>query len=493
MGILYVHMFADHESTSSMTSHPHLPRSTPEAQGIDSSAILRFVQAAEAQISELHSVILLRHGSVVAEGWWSPYRPELTHMLFSLSKSFTSSAIGLAVSESRLSIDDPVTSFFPDDLPPQVSPNLAAMRVRHLLSMSTGHAEDSLPHIQRGSEAVWTKAFFSRPVDFEPGTHFVYNSGATYMLSAIIQKVTGMRLLDYLQPRLFDPLGIEGAAWEQSPQGIDTGGWGLSIKTEDIAKFIQLYLQKGSWNGAQILSEAWIEQAASKQVNNGDDPNSDWAQGYGFQFWRCRHNAYRGDGAFGQFGVVLPEQDAALAITAGVADMQSVLNLVWEHLLPAMGDTALPPNPAAHDALTEKLESLALKPVQGSASVSQAALVSGRQYSIDESPFGNADFVLNFSEPGAKLTLQTAFGELIVPIGQDEWLEGEIPLPNITARYAVSGAWTGDDTYTIRFRLIETPFYFTITSRFSGEQVDIHAAINVFFTPIEYKIVGRQV
>lgn len=476
-----------------MTNQAHLPRSTPEAQGIDSAAILRFVQAAEAQISELHSFMLLRHGSVVAEGWWSPYRPELPHMLFSLSKSFTSSAIGLAVSEGRLSIDDPVISFFPDDLPPETSPNLAAMRVRHLLSMSTGHAEDSLPHIQRGSEAVWTKAFFSRPVEFEPGTHFVYNSGATYMLSAIIQKLTGMRLLDYLQPRLFAPLAIEGAAWEQSPQGIDTGGWGLSIKTEDIAKFVQLYLQKGSWNGAQILSETWIEQATTTQIDNSGEGNPDWSQGYGFQFWRCRHNAYRGDGAFGQFGVVLPEQDAAIAITSGVADMQSVLNLVWEHLLPALGSAPLPPNPTVHGALTEKLDSLALQPVQGSAIVPQAALVSGRQYMLDESPLGPASFILDFSDLGAKLTLQTPFGEQIFPIGQDEWLEGVIPLPNITARYALSGAWTGDDTYTIVIRFTETPFYFTITSRFNADQVDIHAAINVFFTPIEYQIVGRQI
>ena len=493
MGIIYAHMFATDEGTVPMTSQTRLPRSTPEAQGIDSAAILRFVQAVESQINELHSFMLLRHGSVVAEGWWSPYRPELPHMLFSLSKSFTSSAIGLAVQEGLLSIDDPVISFFEDDLPPEISPNLAAMRVRHLLSMSTGHAEDTLTFLERSADAVWTKAFFSRPVDFEPGTHFVYNSGATYMLSAIIQKVTGTRLLDYLQPRFLEPLGIEGAAWELSPQGINTGGWGLSIKTGDIANFIQMYLQKGKWNGAQILNEAWVEQATTTQIDNSGEGNPDWMQGYGFQFWRCRHDAYRGDGAFGQFGIVMQDQDTALAITSGVADMQSVLNLVWEHLLPALGDSPLPPNPAAHAALTEKLESLALLPVQGSATVPQAALVSGRRYTLEDSPLGSTSFVLDFSNLGATVTLQTMFGEQVIPIGQNEWLEGAIPLPNVTARYAVSGAWTGDDTYTTVLRLIETPFYLTITSRFSADQVNIHAAINVFFYPVEYSLVGWQI
>ncbi len=468
-----------------------LPRSTPEAQGIPSAAITRFVEAVEANISELHSFVLLRHGSVVAEGWWAPYRPELPHMLFSLSKSFTSSAIGLAAAENLLSLDDPVISFFPDELPAQVSANLAAMQVRHLLSMSTGHAEDTLPAVQRGETAVWTTAFLACPVEFQPGTHFVYNSGATYMLSAILQKVAGQKLLDYLQPRLMQPLGIEGAAWEVSPQGINTGGWGLSIRTEDIARFAQLYLQKGKWNGAQLLPEAWVEEATSKKISNGDDPNSDWSQGYAYQFWRCRHGAYRGDGAFGQYAVVMPAQDAALAITSGVADMQSVLNLVWEHLLPAMSDAPLPENSTDHAALTTRLESLALPPVQGSPTP-PAAYASEQSYALGSNPLGIESIAIAFEDATPTLTAKTPFGDLEVKIGQGVWQEGVVQLPFMATRYAVSGAWTGDDTYTIRLRFTETPFYFTIISRFSGNTVQINADINVFFYPIRYQLVGRS-
>src|SRR6476659_10029224 len=171
------------------------------------------------------------------------------------------------------------------------------------------------------------------------------------MLSAAVQKATGQTLLDYLKPRLFDPLGIAKPTWEASPQGISAGGYGLSVRTEDIAKFGQLYLQKGKWNGKQLVPAAWCEEATARQTSNGSNPKSDWDQGYGYQFWRCRHGAYRGDGAFGQYCVVLPEQDAVIAITSGLRDMQAVLNLVWNNLLPDLKPAALPADATAEKQL----------------------------------------------------------------------------------------------------------------------------------------------
>ena len=309
-----------------------LPRSTPEAQGISSTAVLVLVEAIDKNVQYPNSFMLLRHGHVVAEGWWAPYDAASRHSLYSLSKSFTSTAVGLAVAEGKLSIDDEVLKFFPDDAPAEPSGNLKAMRVSDLLRMSTGHQSEP----PRTADAPWTKTFLAHPVPFKPGTHFLYNTSATYMLSAIVQKATGLTLLEYLGPRLFEPLGIEHPTWEASPAGISTGGYGLSIRTEDIARFGQLYLQKGKWHERQLVPAAWIETATSRQTSNGSNPQSDWDQGYGYQFWRCRHGAYRGDGAFGQYCVVLPEQDAVIAITGGLKDMQAVLNLVWETLLPAM-------------------------------------------------------------------------------------------------------------------------------------------------------------
>ena len=230
--------------------------------------------------------------------------------------------------------------FFPEDAPAEPSKNLKAMRVSDLLRMSTGQQTEP----RRTPDSPGPRPSWPSPCPFKPGTHFLYNTSATYMLSAIVQKATGMTVLDYLKPRLFEPLGIEHPTWETSPQGISTGGYGLSIRTEDIARFGQLYLQKGKWNGKQLVPAAWVEAATARQTSNGSNPKSDWDQGYGYQFWRCRHGAYRGDGAFGQYCIVLPEQDAVIAITSGVKDMQAVLNLVWDKLLPALKSGAAGPD-----------------------------------------------------------------------------------------------------------------------------------------------------
>ncbi len=236
-----------------MTNQPQLPRSTPEAQGVSSSAISTFLHAVDQQKIELHSLMLVRHGHVIAEGWWSPYSGERIHLLYSLSKSFTSTAIGLAVKEGRLAVDDAVLSFFPDKAPDDVSEHVATMRVHHLLSMATGHREDALgPSAERGGDD-WIAGFFATPPEQAPGSIFTYNNIATFMLSAILQKVTGEKLVDYLRPRLLDPLGIEQAFWQENPQGINLGFSGLHITTEAIARFGQLYLQKGEWQGQQLV------------------------------------------------------------------------------------------------------------------------------------------------------------------------------------------------------------------------------------------------
>lgn len=331
-----------------------LPRSTPEAQGVSSAAILDFVQTADREVKSMHSFMLVRHGHVVAEAWWKPESAEKPHVLWSLSKSFTSTAVGLAVAEGKLSIDDPVLKFFPEDAPSDVSANLKAMRVRDLLTMSTGHADE----VSFRNESAWINSFLAHPVPHKPGTHFLYNTPATFMLSAIVQNVTGQTVVDYLQPRLFEPLGIEPPTWDANPQGISTGGYGLYLRTEDIAKFGQLYLQKGQWQGKQLVPSEWIEQATSKQFSNGSDPTKDWDQGYGFQFWRCRHDAYRGDGKDGQFCIVLPKLDAVIAITANTGDMQAELNLVWDKLLPAFHDKPLPEDASGIAKLKNACEKL---------------------------------------------------------------------------------------------------------------------------------------
>jgi len=266
--------------TGCKNSDTKTEKTTPESLGISSRSILNFIDAAEkTRPDDLHSFMLLRHGKIVAEAYWNPYNPDNQHMLFSLSKSFTSTAIGIAQAEGLLSIYDPVISFFPDKTPGNPSQNLESMRIRDLLRMNTGHNTE--PQFIRQDTNDWVKAFLAAEVEHKPGTRFVYNSAGTFMLSAIIQKVSGETLLQYLTPRLFEPLGIENPSWETAPGGINVGGWGLKVRTKDIANFGQLYLQKGMWEGKQIVPAEWVEEATSLQTSNGSNPDSDWDQGYG--------------------------------------------------------------------------------------------------------------------------------------------------------------------------------------------------------------------
>ena len=472
-----------------------LPRSSPEQQGVSSSALLAFVDAADKEIDAMNSFMLVRHGHVVAEGWWSPYDRDTPHILYSLSKSFTSTAVGLAISEGKLSLDYQVLKFFPEDAPAEPSRNLNAMRVRDLLRMSSGNQTEALFGVfgPVKTNDSWTRIFLTHPVPFKPGTHFLYNSPATYMLSAIVQKATGVTVLEYLRPRLFEPLGFKDPRWTDSPQGITVGAYGLSARTEEIARFGVLYLQKGNWNGKQLIPASWVEQATSMQTSNGSSPTSDWDQGYGYQFWRSRHNSFRGDGAFGQYCLVLPELDAVIAITSGVRDMQKVMNLVWDKLLPAMKPGRLPKNAAAQQQLEARLARLAVKLPSGTALSSLPVGVSGKWFEFGENDRGIKALSFDFNATSPTLIVQTSSGELRTRIGMNSWaknatraftngLDRALSVPE-NPLVAASGAWTAANTFTVKIVLYETPYYSTVNFRFDSDRLVIDSEHNVAFGP----------
>jgi CubicO group peptidase (beta-lactamase class C family) len=455
-----------------MSPSNSLPRSTPEAQGVSSAAIVSFLDAVERNGLGLHSYMLVRHGHVVAEGWWKPYRPDEAHMLFSLSKSFTSTAAGMAIAEGKFSVDDPVLNYFPDEAPDEASPNLAAMRVRHLLTMTTGHETE--PDIRTNRDVHWARTFLAHPVEHEPGAKFLYNSVATYMVSAIVQKTTGQRVVEYLRPRLFDQLGIKDAVWEQSPQGIDTGGWGLSLRTEEIAKFGQLYLQNGVWSGERLISEAWIAEATSKQVSNGEGDPNDWNQGYGYQFWRCIPGCYRGDGAFGQFCIVVPARDAVIAITSGSHDMGAIMRDVWYMLLPAMYDAAQADDPAAAAALAARSGALEIATPNGEATSPIGEVVSGREYSLKENDRGIASVKFALNADGGAITIVDKDGANTVPFGFEEWRRGRTRWVDIPERdTAARGRWTAPDTLVVTVCLTNSPWVIVVTARFDGDKITV--------------------
>ena len=469
-----------------------LPRSTPEAQGLPSRAVLDLVDALEKTVDEPHSLMVVVGGHVVTEGWWAPYEPHLSHQLYSLSKSFTSTAVGLAQGEGLLSVEDLVLPYFPDEAPADPDARLRALRIRHLLTMTTGHDQDPTDAVIGGPD--WARAFLAEPLQHEPGTVFTYNTAATYVLSAIVQKVTGQRLLDYLTPRLLEPLGIQGATWEQSPQGVDTGGFGLTARTEDIACFGRLYLDDGVWDGRRLLPEGWVAEATGHLVPSRGEA-IDWVQGYGYQFWRARHG-YRGDGAFGQFCIVLPEQHTVVAMTAGVQDMQIVLDGIWEHLLPALSGSALPEDPAAlsgsalpedpaaHRALTERLARLTLNPPPDTAEPTDRVPLAGRAFDLDANELGITRVSFRGEPDRMRIDVAGHEGTTTIDAGAGAWLPGSVPgrqwgmLPSMA-----SGAWTASDTYVVTMRLITTPYVLTLTARVAGDALRVTADLNVSFGP----------
>ena len=476
--------------SSAVVPAAELPRSAPEAQGVSSVDLLAFVEALDAAgdaavADGLHSVMVVRHGHVVADGWWAPYKPELRHQLYSLSKSFTSTAVGIAAAEGKLRIDDPVLEFFPTEAPADPSAHLKAMRVRDLLRMATGHHGEP-PHLR---SEPWVRQFLAHPVPFKPGTHFLYNTPATFMQSAIVQKATGEKLIDYLGPRLFAPLGIEGATWEESPEGMSVGGFGLSVRTGDIATFGQMLLQRGTWEGRQIVPVAWVEEATSRQVANGSNPDSDWDQGYGYQFWRCRHGAFRGDGAFGQSCIVLPEEDAVVAITSGTRDMQRVLDIVWKKLLPAFRAVPLPADDVAAGRLASKLGSLQVAlPPAGTG----PAEIAGKVFSFGENGAKLASVAIEPGTDGDTVVFVADGREHRIPCGRGTWQARDVAWAGMPARpAAVAGGWD-QNTFTLRICFVETPFVTTVRLRADGDDLRMATENNVGFGPVKQpEMVGR--
>jgi CubicO group peptidase (beta-lactamase class C family) len=469
-----------------------LPRSTPERQGISSARIGEFLKAANSSKLTLHTFMLVRHAKVVAEGAWAPHRLELRNSLYSVSKSFTSTAVGLAESEHRIDIEQPVLSFFPEERPDSVPPNLAALNVRDLLMMAAG--QDPEPRIDLlVNESNWVKSFFSHPIVKQPGTTFLYNSFATYMLSAIVQKSTGESVINFLTPRLFAPLGIEDADWESDTQGVNTGGWGLRLCTEDMAKFGQLMLAKGEWNGKQIVPRAWVEEATSFKIDQAPGATrkarltSEWAQGYCYQFWRSRYNSYRADGAYGQMIVVLPDQDAVVVITAEAFDMQAEFNLVWEHLLPAMGKNSLPANPKAVASLKNTLSHLALPRPAGQPAPAIANNLSGKVFTLEANVMGLDSLSFETGRDTCRVVFRHDNRRQSIRYGRQDWLTGTTRLAgpalfrNVMQHdlekdpWKVAGMYCWKDSSTLELTLhyLETPHSTTVTCTFAGNRVDI--------------------
>jgi len=336
--------------------------------------------------------------------------------VYSLSKSFTGTALGLQIGEGRLSLDDLVSDHLPELFNAATDERTQRMKIRHIASMATGHDREMLLEASIADRDDPVHGLFTIEPDAEPGTLFAYNQPPVLALATILQRLAGESLVDYLRPRVLDPIGVGDFRWAQTSKGVDLGYSGVHTNLDAIARLGQLYLDDGVWDGRRLLPEGWVADASSVQVPNPQRDEPDWQQGYGFQLWMSRHG-YRGDGAFGQYMVVLPEQDVVVAMFSCVEVMQIVLDAMWLHLLPAMGDDEQAPS-ADDEALIERLATLALPTASERLGGGAPGVLTASFVRADGAPSNPT--VTGVDAMGKRMTIREGEGSFDVPLTA-EW------------------------------------------------------------------------
>lgn len=456
-----------------------IPRAeTPEEVGVSSKVISKFADVIESENWNIHSFMVIRHGKVACECYRSPFTAETPHAMYSVSKTFTGTAVGIAITEGILSLEDRVRDFFPEICNKIKDRRLDKMTVRHLLTMTSGKNVSPLSDKSKGD---WLKAFFSAPWYNEPGVEFRYISDNMYVLCAIIHKISGMNVRDYLKHRLFEPLGISYPNWETDENGIEAGGWGLFATTEDIAKLMMLYQNKGEFNGHRILSEQYAVEAV-RNLADSAPVNSipDYKAGYGYCIWRnAGANGYRADGMFAQFGIVFDDFDGIVCITAGVPSEDSVRDLVWKYFPKAFLNDSSEPNNST--ALLNRLKGAELEKPEQSKNSSLASQIEGHiihfrrkrflnligfpvsvlphaiTYALIDRP-GNIDNVsFSFNEKEVIFSWQEGNEKNIVKAGcNGSFSYGDITLGKNKYKVCSSAKWENDHLLVLSIRPFET-------------------------------------
>lgn len=464
---------------------------------ISADAVYRFLDRCIKQKIDLHAFTIYRGQELVARISLAPYDCIADkRQVYSASKSFTATGIGFAVQEGLLTVEDRVIDFFPDRLPAVVSENLAKMRVKHLLSMNTGHTFDTTLVLReqdpKGTD--WIRLFLAQPVEKEPGTHFLYNTGASYLLSAILTKLTGQTLMDYLTPRLFDPLGIQHAYWRKSAEGVSWGGFDLHISCDDLAKLGLLYLNRGEWMGSQLLDPAWIDEATRKHSDNSAGATPDWQSGYGYQFWRCALGGCRADGAYGQYCLIRPDCGVVFSCLSMVDDMQQLLDLMQQ----LVDEIAVQGRRTAQDV------ELLIEAYHSSLAATGEALPeeAAKCCLMDPNPFGITAVLVSREEE--VLTLHISDGEQthLVRCGSDSWIENQLEAPRwqpalLDGAYGLRGSVRFAACYAVEeghivviCRALDCPHQLRITFGFTGGRLTIDCSGRDLYGVCDHHLTG---
>lgn len=462
---------------------------TPESVGVSSAEVQAFIDQCMEENKQLHSFMVIRHGKVACEAYREPFAPQYKHMMYSVSKSFTSTAIAFAIEEGYITLDTKLLDVFLEARDKKLSPYVEKVTVKHLLNMTSGL---NVSILMDKTKDNWFKEIVGGQWISEPGTEFLYISESMYLLCCIIQKVTGMSVVNFLKPRLFEPLGIVDPFWETDPRGIETGGWGLMITTEDLAKFTLCYQQGGKWNGKQIIPEYWTKEAVSFQADNSKvNTDLDSVEGYGYCFWRnggCK-NSWRADGMFSQFGIGFEDYDACFICTCGEVDEQAMRNTIWDHFPKAFIDEdpdaetqelSIPPYEKLpvkeRSYLEKKLKDKTIKlskPLILNAIGFPVSVVPLPAVFMEKDKAGNINNVsFNFLEDEMIFTWAEGDEVNSIHVGMDgEYRWDEIVIGGIKYNTCSIAAWNSETELEVRIRAIETVCERVLTFIFDDNSV----------------------
>lgn len=465
----------------------------PEAAGISSKIIKEMLDEMEREDCELHSIMILRHGKVAFESWQAPLTENDPHMVYSVSKSFLATAYGFALDEGYLTKETKFLDIFPDYKPKRTDKYLEKLTIAHLVSMTSGKAAG----VKGRSDPDWIRLFLSSKWAFEPGTDWRYINDNFHVAAAAITRVTKMSVTEFLTPRLFEPLGIDVPVWEKSPQGIEAGGWGLFLKTEDIAKLILCYMNDGKYNGKQVIPEWWTKEATSYQNDNSSSQSKpDCKAGYGYGFWRCAgmENTYRCEGLYSQYAIAIPDYDACVITTSTNSNLQQTLDIIWKHI---------------KDAFIEEIDTddsvkCGLAPEDAPVVTKRSPLekeIEGKTYSLRKPIFVNKvahlpvsalpmPVVYYLPNPGGNMTnISFEFNDYgfhfnwtedgdeknTIPVGMNGTpLNGEIHLSGLTYNVISDAHWEDERTLTITIRALSAVAKRILTFKFDGDKITMY-------------------
>lgn len=490
----------------------YFERCAPEQEGVDAQRLRQALEKLAHPRYGAQALMVLRHGKVVGESYRAPYREGDLHSLFSVSKSFTAVAAGFAQQEGLLTLEDFLCDYFPEYLPSLPCENMRQLRLKHLLMMAAGfeaapddfkrhHAGEvvndfpySYANFKFSDEIDWAKDFLHTYVAEQPGNRFIYSSACTYMISAVIQKITGQTLLEFLQPRLLKPLGITRVQWQQCSQGRNVGGWGMSLCSEDLAKFGQFMLQEGAWEGKQLLDPAFVREMRSCQILIGNR-SAKWEKRFGYQVWLLgEEEDYGGIGAFGQMYIVFPRLEAVFVMLGASRTYMKALDVIMGDLKNALQGPAEP-----GESVSLELEQMYLPEGLSSWDMPQAQRYTGMRYVLAPNPFGITAMKFQFGAQD-QLNLEIEGDTTEVKIGYDYWEYGHIAAHEtiysdthtqmLFSKVACAGAWKGE-VYHLTLAFYETCYVLELACRFSEHGIYIESKRNVgFVKEANTKLIG---